>query len=197
MSEVDPTKGSSREARVTTRTGDDGFTSLLGPQRVPKYSPRPSAFGTLDEASSTLGLARALSKDQMVRDVCREIQQGLYKLMAELATPVEAYERVHFKMRSADVERLDQLGSELKRRVRIGTDFVMPGDSADGAALDVARTVVRRGERLVARLAHDGEVGNKCVLQWLNRVSDTIFLLARYADAQQTGHPESGAEAES
>lgn len=178
-------------ARVTTRTGDTGYTSLLGPERVPKYALRPDAFGTLDEASSCLGLARALLTDPTLRELVREQQRGLYTLMAELATPPENYEKVAFKMTADDVERLESVAEDLKTRVEIGNVFVIPGDSAAGAALDVARTVIRRGERLVTKLVHDGEVTNPHVLEWLNRLSDVVFIMARYADARSSDANES------
>lgn len=170
------------QARVTTRTGDDGFTNLLGPDRVAKYSPRPETFGTLDEATSTLGLARSMCQEDDVKSIIYELQQGLYKLMAELATPTSQIEKVDFVIGPADVARLDDIGAQLKTQVEIGKSFVVPGATECGATLDIARTVVRRGERLAARLVHDGEVSNPCVLQWLNRLSDVIFILARYAE---------------
>jgi cob(I)alamin adenosyltransferase len=169
-------------ARVTTRTGDDGYTNLLGAERVPKYAPRPNAFGTLDEASSALGLARALTEVAELKELIYEQQRGLYKLMAELATTPENYDKVTFKMTADDVARLEAIADELKGRVEIGNVFIMPGDSVSGAALDLARTVIRRGERLVAKLVHDGEVQNPYALVWLNRLSDVVFIMARYAD---------------
>jgi cob(I)alamin adenosyltransferase len=171
-------------ARVTTRTGDEGYTDLLGPARVPKYHPRPETFGTLDEASSALGLARALSSVERARDLIYEFQRDLYILMGELATPPDQYDKIDFKIRPANVERLDALGEELKAEVEIGKVFVVPGSSAEGAALDLARTIVRRGERQAAKLFHEGEISNPDVLRYLNRLSDVLFILARYVEAQ-------------
>ena len=169
-------------AQVSTRSGDDGYTSLLGPGRVPKYSPRPNAFGTLDEASAALGMARATCSDEKVRPLIHEFQLGLYKLMAELATPAEQYEKVPFKMKSEDVERLNEISTELKQHVVIGKVFVIPGATQCGATLDLARTIVRRGERLVAELTHQGELTNPHVIEWLNRLSDCVFILARFVE---------------
>jgi cob(I)alamin adenosyltransferase len=173
---------SSKSARVTTRVGDDGYTSLLGPDRVPKYSSRPSAFGTLDEASSVLGLARALCPKAEVKGYIYELQKGLYTLMAELATPASNQEKVPFRATEKDVERLEEISNGIKKRVVIGQKFVVPGETICGATLDVARTVIRRGERLIVRLAHDGEVENAFVLAWVNRLSDVVFVLARFCD---------------
>lgn len=177
-----PDKETRKSARVTTRVGDDGYTSLLGPERVPKYSSRPSAFGTLDEASSVLGLARALCPDREVKAYIYELQKGLYTLMAELATPASNQEKTPFRVAEKDVERLEEISGALKNRVVIGQQFVVPGQTVCGATLDVARTVIRRGERLVVRLAHDGEVENAQLTAWINRLSDVVFILARYCD---------------
>ncbi|MGH2441667.1 MAG: cob(I)yrinic acid a,c-diamide adenosyltransferase [Chloroflexota bacterium] len=170
-------------ARVTTRTGDEGYTGLLGKGRVPKYHRRPEAFGTLDEATSALGLARAHSADPRMKDWIYQIQQELYTLMAELATPPENYQKVDFKLTSERVLRLDQLAEELKTQVEIGKVFVVPGGSVVGACLDLARTIVRRAERLIARLYHEGDITNPDVLRYLNRLSDVLFILARFEEA--------------
>lgn len=169
-------------ARVTTKTGDEGYTSLLGESRVPKYHRRPEAYGTVDEATSALGLARAYISDPALNEKLVEAQRALYILMAELATPPENYAKVDFKMRGEDVERLESWGEELKQQVEIGKEFVIPGATVPGAALDVARTVVRRAERQVARLFHEGDVTNVEALRYLNRLSDVLFILARYLE---------------
>lgn len=170
-------------ARVTTKTGDEGYTDLLGPGRVPKYHRRPEAYGAVDEASSALGLARALTPSKQLKDWIYRIQKDLYTLMAELATPPENYDRVDFKIRPEDVAWLEELSDELKQQVEIGKVFIVPGETVTGAALDLARTIVRRGERQVARLYHEGDVRNPEALRYLNRASDLIFILARYEEA--------------
>jgi len=170
-------------ARVTTRTGDEGYTDLLGSTRVPKYHRRPEAFGTIDEASSALGLARAFAQSQVLKDWIYHLQRDLYVLMAELATPPENYDKVDFKVRPKDVERLDDLSDRLKEQVEIGKEFIVPGATSTSAALDFARTVVRRGERQIARLYHDGDISNREVLRYLNRLSDVLFIMARWEEA--------------
>lgn len=174
-------------ARVTTGTGDEGYTDLLGASRVPKYHRRPEAFGAVDEATSALGLARAHAEDREVNDWVKALQNDLYVLMAELATPPENYAKVDFKIGTEDVARLDALGEELKGRVDIGKEFVIPGDTVLGANLDLARSIVRRAERQVARLYHEGDVTNPEALRYLNRLSDVLFILARLADSQRAG----------
>lgn len=177
-------------AKVTTGTGDAGYTSLLGNQRVPKYDERPETFGTVDEATSALGLARAFTQDDRARDIILRMQQDLYMLMAELATPPEHQKAVGVRMTPERVAWLEHLEDELKQEVNIPNKFVIPGDSREGAALDLARTVIRRAERLAARLQHEGVVTNPDVLRYLNRLSDAVFILARYLEAKQGGSTE-------
>lgn len=175
-----------RQAKVTTRTGDSGYTGLIGKQRVPKWDPRPDTFGTVDEATSALGLARALSGQPRVKEIILRLQRELYVLMAELATSPEAQGRHAAMVITAEhVAGLETLGDELKREVEIGNVFVIPGETVPGAALDLARTVVRRAERMTARLLHDGVVSNEHLLRYLNRLSDVVFVLARYEEADE------------
>jgi len=174
---------------VTTRTGDDGYTGLLGKQRVPKWHPRPDTFGTLDEATSALGLARALTPHEDVRSQILEVQQEVYLLMAELATGADEYERSPFRITEEHVLGIEQRSDALKQQVEIGQRFIIPGESPGGAALDLARTIVRRGERLAARLLHDGEIQNRDVLRYLNRLSDFLFILARYEESKDAPPP--------
>ena len=173
-------------AKVTTGTGDTGYTGLLGEQRVPKYDPRPDTFGTVDEATSALGLARALSKDQRVKDIIYRIQHELYLLMGELATPPENYEKIGLRMTIEHVQRLEQTEEELKREVEIPNKFIIPGDTPDGAALDLARTIIRRAERMAVKLLHDGVIQNTEVIRYLNRLSDLVFILARYIEVKSS-----------
>ncbi len=174
-------------AKVTTGGGDTGYTSLLGEQRVPKYDSRPEAFGTVDEATSALGLARAHSNDPKVRDIILTAQRDLYLLMAELATPPENREAVNFRIAAERVSWLEEVERDLKDEVEIPNKFVIPGDSVVGAALDLARTIIRRAERLTARLEHQGALGETQALRYLNRLSDMVFILARYVEAKNGG----------
>ncbi len=111
-------------------------------------------------------------------------------LMAELATPAENYAKVDFKIRSEHVERLEKESEVLKAEVEIGKVFVVPGATVAGAALDVARTVVRRAERQVARLYHEGDITNAFALRYLNRLSDLLFIMARYEEATTREPPD-------
>jgi cob(I)alamin adenosyltransferase len=172
-------------ARVTTRTGDDGYTGLIGAGRVPKYHPRPEVCGTLDEATSALGLARAQSPTPRVREVVLRLQRELYTLMAELATLPDAYEQVGRHVGPESVDGLERLIEELKQEVEIPPAFVIPGATVSSAALDLARTIVRRSERLTAKMLHDGEIANAHTVRYLNRCSDLLHVLARYDEISQ------------
>jgi cob(I)alamin adenosyltransferase len=174
-------------AKVTTGTGDTGYTGLLGEQRVPKYDPRPDTFGTVDEATSALGLARAATTDATAREMILHVQRDLYVLMAELATPPEHLDAVGMRITPDQVAWLETSEEQLKSEVEIPNKFVIPGDSLDGAALDLARTIIRRAERMAARLLHDGVIANGDVLRYLNRLSDLVFILARYLEAKEQG----------
>ncbi len=169
-------------AKVTTKTGDGGYTGLLGGARVPKWDPRPEALGTIDEATSALGLARAAATEPAAREAIHQVQQELYLLMGELATPPENYEKVGLRVTEGHVARIEEQIEAFKARVAIGNQFIIPGGSAGGAALDLARAIVRRGERAAAKLRHDGVIANAEVLRYLNRLSDLLFILARFEE---------------
>jgi cob(I)alamin adenosyltransferase len=173
-------------AKVTTGTGDTGYTGLLGEQRVPKYDPRPDTFGTVDEATSALGLARAASQDSVVKDIIYKTQQELYLLMGELATPPENYAKMGLFITVEHVRRLEQTEDTLKQEVEIPNKFIIPGDTPVGAALDLARTIIRRAERMAVKLLHDGVIENGEVVRYLNRLSDLVFILARYVEVKSS-----------
>lgn len=174
-------------AKVTTGTGDTGYTGLLGKERVPKYDPRPDTFGTVDEATSALGLARATTQDDTAREVILHMQRDLYVLMAELATPPENQAAIGMAITAEHVQWLEETEERLKNAVEIPNKFVIPGDSVDGAALDLARTIIRRAERMTVRLLHDGVITNGEDVRYLNRLSDVVFILARYLEAKLGG----------
>src|SRR5947209_3835993 len=173
-------------AKVTTGAGDTGYTGLLGSERVAKYDPRPDTFGTVDEATSALGLARATTQDAKVKKIIFDIQNELYYLMAELATTAENYEKIGFRMTAEHVQRLEQIEETLKQEVEIPNKFIIPGDTLDGAALDMARTIIRRAERMAVKLLHDHIIENGEVVRYLNRLSDLVFILARYSEVKSS-----------
>jgi len=164
-----------------TGTGDDGYTGVLGRERVPKYAIRPDAYGTVDEVSAFLGLARAQACDARVRGLIIAIQRDLYCMMGDLATVPESATRPPWLA----ADRLDWLEAQtdaLGAEVEMPRAFIVPGDSIGGATLDIARTVARRAERLVSRLAHEGELRDDVPLKYMNRLSSLLFVLARVED---------------
>jgi cob(I)alamin adenosyltransferase len=185
-----------RKPRVSTRTGDQGYTGLLGPDRVTKDDPRIEALGDLDEATSAIGLARSRSSAWLT-ETLRSLQVGLYVVMAEVAAGAGSATILTRRIGEEDVFQLDQSLGELRERARLKPEFVLPGDSPLGATLDVARAVSRRAERRVASLAHSGLIGNEHALAYLNRLSDVLFVAARIADRESAEADQSAPEARS
>ncbi|MHB1006496.1 MAG: cob(I)yrinic acid a,c-diamide adenosyltransferase [Chloroflexota bacterium] len=173
--------------------GDSGYTDLFGPERVPKYDARVEAYGTIDEATSALGIARAASRAEHVQALLVEVQQDLYLIMAELATPANLREKLGLRLEAADVERIDAATRAIEGRVPLPKKFILPGACAASAGLDFARAVIRRAERQVAKLIHEGVVDNEEILRYLNRASSLLFVAARDEEYSQ-GIPFSLAE---
>jgi len=169
-------------ARVTTRTGDGGETSLFGKGRVPKTDVRIAALGDLDEAQSAIGLARSLAPRSSLGRELLALQRGLYVAMSEVATPREDLGRLPQRLDDAAVAQLDRVLDALKKSVRIEGRFVIPGETKIAAAVDYARTVTRRAERAVVACVDAELVDGGKLLPWLNRVSDLLFVLARAAE---------------
>ncbi|HUZ02113.1 MAG TPA: cob(I)yrinic acid a,c-diamide adenosyltransferase [Thermomicrobiaceae bacterium] len=165
-----------------TRKGDEGYTDLLG-GRVSKDAPRPETYGTLDEATSFIGLARALAGSPRTKQILVDVQRDLYLMMAELAFAPDMPQR-RYHVTAEQVARIERETDQLSAEVPLPPHFVLPGDTVPGGVLDVARTVVRRAERLAVRLAHDGEIDNEQVLVYLNRLSSLLFILARFEDRE-------------
>ena len=162
-------------------TGDDGTTGLLGGGRAAKDNPRIEAFGTVDEASSALGLARALTKHARVSSICEELQRGLYAVGAELGTNPEAG-KTFVTTGKAEVERLEHLIGELEGEVKMPDGFILPGTTPASGALDLARAITRRAERRCVTLERGGGLPNADIRRWLNRLSLLIFVLGRYEE---------------
>lgn len=175
-----------KDSQFYSRRGDDGTTGLLGPERVPKYDLRPEAYGTVDEAQAVLGLARATGCTSGTADILLEVQRTLHPMMAELASAGSDHSAFAGSITAADVGQLESHIAEYEDRVEMPKEFIVPGDSPQGAALHLGRTVVRRAERLAVRLAHEGFLGNAHVHGYLNRLSSLLFVLALYEDQQAT-----------
>lgn len=170
---------------ITTRHGDEGETSLLYGGRVPKDDLHTEAYGSLDEAISALGLARALETDAARATTILELQRELFTVGAELATGHEQRAKLekHFATVTPEMTaRIDAASAALEAAVPLPKAFVIPGGTPVGAALDLARTLVRRAERRSVTLHRAGRLDNPEVLRYLNRCSDYLFMLARQAE---------------
>ena len=175
--------------KIYTRKGDDGSTGLWYGGRVPKSGGRPEAYGAVDEAGSALGLCRAAASEdaELSADILR-IQNELFVAGAELATAPEAAGRLQKGVSKVTPEMVDALEGVIDRymeRVELPPKFVIPGGTELSARLDVARTAVRRAERRVVDLKQGGDLPDETVLRYLNRASDAIYAMARYADTDQ------------
>lgn len=159
-----------------TRSGDDGFTSLLGAGRYPKHDPRLEALGAIDEASAALGLARCYVQNAENGARILNIQRQLYAVMAEVAATPENEDKFR-QISTKQVDWLEEQVMALARNTPLPAGFIVPGDHKPAAFLDLARTVVRRAERQVAALVHRGGLKNSELLRYLNRLSSLCFLM--------------------
>lgn len=164
-------------------TGDDGTTGLLGGGRVSKTDLRIEAYGTVDEASSALGLAKALTADGRVREIAEGLQRDLYRLGAVLATNPGAGTEFA-SIGDQDVAALDAVLRELEGEAPMPDGFVLPGQTPASGALDLARTVTRRAERRCLELLDREGDGDRGALRYLNRLSLVLFALARFEEAR-------------
>lgn len=168
--------------KIYTKTGDKGTTSLYSGERVEKDSIRVEAYGTIDELDSALGLARAFSETKEVRETILMVQKMLWNVMAEVATLGEQKPRIA----SQDVEAIEKTIDQLEAGLPPLTHFIIPGDTRGAAALDLSRTVARRAERQLWRLARQEQV-SETVLVLINRLSDLCFVLARVETGRGEG----------
>jgi len=171
--------------QIYTKYGDEGETGLLYGGRVSKTDPRCEAYGTVDEAVSALGLARSLVKAEKLKDVIKGVQRDLFTVGAELATDSKEYDKLekHFSVVTPDmVTHLEHLIDELNGEITLPRSFIIPGASPGSGALDLSRSILRRAERHVVALKEKGLLKNPHVLQYLNRLADLIFMMARYED---------------
>ncbi len=172
-----------KQKSVVTKTGDKGDTGLLYGGRVSKSHPRVEAYGWVDEAVSALGLAPSPGTKPKVREVVLKLQKELFTVGAELATDPKDYGKLkqHFKtVTPAMTEGLEEIVKQLEEEIDLPRTFLIPGATTGGAALDLARTIVRRAERRAVGLKEAGLLGNQEVIRYLNRLSDVVYELARY-----------------
>ncbi len=170
--------------KIYTRTGDDGTTGLSSGERRAKFDLRVTAYGTVDEANSVIGLARLHTAGDLDAMLAR-VQNDCFDLGADLATPATGsdMDREALRVTDAQVERLERDIDELNGQLTPLRSFVLPGGRPAAAHLHLARTVVRRAERLVVELkASPGEIVSEPALRYVNRLSDLLFVAARVAN---------------
>lgn len=174
---------------IATKTGDGGTTALMYGRRVPKNHPRVEAYGAVDELNAALGLARATAAHAFAGGNLLAIQKDLVILMGELAVAKEDMERYakdgYSFVTPALTAKLDALVKEIEAQNVSFKGWATPGATQHSAALDVARTVCRRAERRVCDLQAAGEMQNGEIIIFLNRLSDLLWLLARWAECHQ------------
>lgn len=189
------------DSLVATGKGDDGTTGLLyGGPRISKDDPRTEAYGTIDEAVAALGLARAELdlKDRYgvlnpvlasLAEIILRIQRELFVVGAELATTPEAWDRLEAgrtKVSEAMVAGITDLLTDLEKRIEMPREFVVPGETRTSAALELARTILRRAERRAVALQRDGLLQGAHLLPYLNRLADLAWVLARAAEQAES-----------
>jgi cob(I)alamin adenosyltransferase len=186
--------------RVYTRTGDGGETALVGGARVPKDSPRIVAYGTLDELNAAVGLARVFNAERLAEagpprerhewldGVLRKLQNQIFDLGSELATPASAAYEGMFRVTDAEVTELERLMDHCQQDLAPLKSFVLPGGGRIQGFLHQARTVCRRAEREVLALSRVEPIG-EWPLRYVNRLSDLFFVLGRWV-GKHMGEPE-------
>jgi cob(I)alamin adenosyltransferase len=179
---------------IATKTGDLGQTGLMYNRRVSKCHPRVEAYGTVDELNCAIGLARAAAQYPFVQEHLLKIQADLVGMMGELATQVEDLPRYaadgHPVVTPQTTVKLDDLVRLIESQKISFKGWATPGRDASSAALDFARTVCRRAERRVCALQEDSQLQNLEVIVYLNRLSDALWLLARWVETKLTAGPE-------
>jgi cob(I)alamin adenosyltransferase len=175
--------------RIYTRTGDDGTTALGTGERRPKYDLRIGAYGTVDETNAAIGVARLhLSGAPDLDGMLGRIQNDLFDLGADLAVPQREGKAERLRMLSSQVERLENDIDGLNAGLSELTSFVLPGGAPAAAYLHLARTICRRAERMMVELAsRPGEPVNDAAIQYMNRLSDFLFVASRFMNDKGAG----------
>lgn len=182
--------------KVYTRTGDRGETALVGGKRVPKDSARIDAYGTIDELNSIVGLARVFNEEcldageghRFLDGVLCRIQDELFDIGSELATPPEFFQDGMYRVGEEEITRIEKLIDQCQEDLEPLNSFILPGGGRVGAYLHQCRTVCRRAEREILRVSRTEDINNR-VIKYINRLSDLFFVLSRWI-AKQTGEQE-------
>ncbi len=168
---------------IATKGGDGGQTSLAGGMRVSKADLRVEAYGTVDELNSSLGFARSICTNPEICTAVHEIQKTLFRVGSALATPPES-KKAAPPLSAEDVDRLTEMVHAIEAKEGILSDWSLPGAHVESAAFEVARTVCRRAERCIVRLAESGAEIHEHALAYINRLSDLIWLFARQIELE-------------
>lgn len=167
--------------KIYTKTGDKGETALFGGERVPKDALRIEAYGTVDELNSVLGIVRSLKPEKKLDAILLKLQNDLFVLGADLATPIASRNSIIPRIQRSNAVSLEKIIDRFEKPLQPLKAFILPGGSPVAAYLHLARTVCRRAERHVVRLSRNEDTGSS-VMIYLNRLSDLLFVLARYAN---------------
>lgn len=173
--------------KIYTKKGDEGTTGLLYGGRVPKDDPRTEVYGTIDETVSALGIARAGGLGERVEPIVVRLQRELFVVGAQLATSEQNQTKLQAgvsKVTPAMTDRIEADIDALAAEHPLPNEFILPGETPGSAGLDLARSTVRRAERQAVRMHRAGVVADPEILRYLNRVSDLLFVLARYEEAE-------------
>ncbi len=177
--------------KIYTRTGDDGTTGLFGGGRVSKSNLRVEAYGTVDELNSVLGVARTCLKDQELDEILAQLQEELFTLGADLATPITPKGDGPYTMRiqEGSAANLETIIDRCEADLEPLKNFILPGGTPAAAQIHLSRTICRRAERLTVALLENDTKLNAEILIYLNRLSDLLFVLGRWAN-HRASHPE-------
>ena len=165
--------------KIYTRSGDGGITSLANGERVPKHSLRVECYGSVDESNSYIGLARVNIKKGLISQDLGIVQNDLFDLGADLASPYKKDKKKSLRITQNQIDRLENTIDKYNKSLKPLTSFVLPGGRTAAANLHVARTIVRRAERSTVLLSKEEQI-NPLVIKYLNRLSDLLFVCARY-----------------
>jgi len=174
--------------KIYTKTGDSGETGLFRGSRVAKHDPRVEAYGNVDECNALAGLCLCHVESEKIRTILTALQHELFEIGADLATPEQQQNDSSLRINAAMTHRLEQIIDDVETDLLALHQFILPGGSYGGALLHYVRTVCRRAERSVTRLAESQKV-NPEIIRYLNRLSDLFFVLAR-AENQNSGSAE-------
>lgn len=167
--------------KIYTKTGDKGSTSLIGGVRVPKSHIRIESYGTVDELNSYMGMVRDMANNTLINDWIHEIQDRLFTIGSVLATNPDKEVKMKLPvLHEADVIFLEQKIDEMNESLPEMRSFILPGGNLASSTTHVARCVCRRAERICVAMQQDNEVVPDLIVQYLNRLSDFLFVLARY-----------------